>query len=212
MQDLPGGSPLLSQLTPVANATAAGVTLTANEILSGWIRRSNGGGAGYTDVWPSAAEILAAMVAGNLGPSVGDCFKVIYQNTVAFLSTNSLGTGLVAGTGTLNVAASTTRIYYLTILATKPSVILVGATTSGNPNLRGFTAAQLANVMPGMGVSGTGVGASNYVTGVVAGDGTADLVTGGYVVTNVNSTATGNPIALTFFPRIRIDSIGVLAA
>lgn len=210
--DLSAGSPVLSQLSPVNNATAAGTTLTAQEILSGWIRRSNGGGAGYIDTWPTADSIIAAMTASGLGPSVGDCFQVIYQNLVAFLSTNALGTGIIAGTGTLNIAASTTRLFFLTLLATKPSVVLVGSTTNTNPNLRGFTAAQLAGVMPGMGVTGTGVGASAVVLGVVPGDGTADLVTGGYVVVSVNSTATASVIAMTFFPRIRLDAIGTLAA
>lgn len=205
----PAGVQELCQAAPIANATAAGVTLTAAEIVSGWIQRSNGGGAGYTDVFPPATDIIALLPDA----AVGDCFELYYQNTVAFLMTfGATPTGIVAGVGTLNVAASTTRLYRFTLLSTKPTVILVGNNTNANKIYTGFTAAQLANVMPGMGVSGTGVGASAVVVGVTPGDGTTDVTTGGKITVDVNSTSTNSNIAFTFFPRIRIDALGTLAA
>jgi hypothetical protein len=199
------GQPSLSQLIPAANATAAGTTLTANEILSGWLQRSNGGGAGYTDVFPSVDSLITALAAGGCAPGVGDCFRFIFQNTVAFLMTYSAGAGLVAGTGTLNVAASTTRIYFITFLSPKNTVTIPGVTTTtGNKFLTNISAAAMANVMPGMAVTGTGIGASALVVGTAPDAGT--------ITVDVNSTATADNIAVTFAPRARIDSIGVLAA
>jgi hypothetical protein len=198
------GQPVLSQLIPATNTTAGSATLTADQILSGHLQRS-GPAAGFTDTWPSADSIVSAMLAAGLGPQVGDQFRLIYQNTVAFAMTYAAGTGIVTGTGTLNCAASSTRIYFHTLLATKPGTILVGNTVNSGDTLTGFTAAQIATVMPGMGVSGTGIAASSYIIGVNPDTGVITLNSGGV-------TADGSNIALTFFPRIRLDSIGVLAA
>ena len=202
------GDVLLTQLVPVANATAGNVTLTAQEILSGWIQRSNGGGAAFTDTWPSADSIILGMSDCQ----VGDCFQLWYQNTVAFLSTFAAGTGIISGTGTLNVAASTTRLYMCTILANKPQKILVGNNTNASAILTGFTAADLASIMPGMGVTGANVPASTTVLGVTPGDGTNDPSTGGKVTMSANATGTNAAISFTFFPRIRVDGLGTLAA
>lgn len=199
------GTPLLTQLIPAANATAAGTTLTANEILSGWLIRSNGGGAGYSDTFPTADSMISAMNSAAMGPSVGDCFKFVFQNTVAFLMTFVTNTGLVSGTGTLNAAASTTRTYLFTLLSTKPTVTIPGVTTtSGNKFLTNISAANLATIMPGMGVAGTGIGASALVVGVSPDAGTCTV--------DVNSTATADNISVTFNPRIRLDSWGTMAA
>lgn len=209
VQKAPPGFQDMSQAIPAANATAAGVNLTASEILSGWIQRSNGGGAGYTDVFPSADSILALLTDAG----VGDCFDLWYQNTVAFLMTfGATPTGFVVGTGTLNVAASTTRLYRLTILSTKPQTILVGNNTNASAILTGFTPAQLATIMPGMGVTGTNVAAAAVVLGVQYGDGTNSPTTGGTVTVSGVSTGTNSNIPFTFFPRIRIDALGTLAA
>jgi hypothetical protein len=198
------GQPLLSQITSAANATAASATLTAEQILSGHLRRS-GPGVGFTDTWPTADSIIAAMLAGGCGPQVGDCFQFIYQNLTALAMTFAAGTGIVSGTGTLNVAASVTRLYYHTLLSTKPTVVLVGNADNAGDFIFGLTAAQVANVMPGMGVSGTGIGAGALVLGVIPDAGRIQLVAG-------DVTADGTNLPFTFFPRIRLDSIGVLAA
>ena len=62
----------------------------------------------------------------------------------------------------------------------------------------------MANIMPGMGVTGTNIGASAVVLGMSPEAGT--------VTVSVASTGTGTNIAVTFNPRAQIDSIGVLAA
>ncbi len=203
----PPGVPQLSQAAPTQETTAGAASLTANQITSGWLQRS-GPAAGYADTFPTADSIIQAMNQ----PAVGDCFDFWYQNTVAQAMTYTTNTGLVAGTGTLNVAASVTRLYRFTLLATKPQVILVGNNTNASAVLTGFTAAQLASVMPGMGVTGTNVAANSVVLGVTPGDGTSDATTGGRVTLNNNCTGTNSNIAFTFFPRIRVDSLGVLAA
>jgi len=198
------GMPLMEQLSPAYNATAAGTTLTANELLSGWLIRSNGGGAIYTDVLPTTDSIISALLASGAAPQVGDCLRFIFQNTIAYAATITLGSGMVAGSGTVTaVAASVTRIFFLTLLATKPTVTLPGVTTtSGNKILSNISAADLAKIMPGMAVTGTGIGASALVVGVAPDAGTCTV--------DVNSTASADNIAVTFAPRLRIDSIGVL--
>lgn len=206
------GTPAFSQLVPNDEVTAdSNQTYTAAQILSGWLRRT-GPTAGRTDTWPTVDSIVTAMNNAGNGPSVGDSIQIIVQNLVAFALTFAAGTGIVSGLGTLNVAASVTRIFMLTFLSTKPQVILQGNTTNANKILTGFTADQLKNVMPGMGVTGTNIGASAVVVGVTPGDGTNDTSTGGKITVDVNSTGTGSNIAITFFPRARLDSIGVLAA
>ena len=197
------GQPILEQLQPQTNVTVGAATLTAAQVLSGWLQRSDPV-AGFIDTFPSADSIIAAMTAGGLGPQVGDCFKFVYQNTVAQAMTFAAGTGIVSGVGTLNVAASVTRTYFLTLLSTKPTVVLVGTTTNTTLILSGFTAAQVAQVMPGMGVTGVGIGAAAIVTGVSPDAGTINV--------SVASTATAGNIAITFNPRIRLDSIGTQAA
>lgn len=198
------GQPLLSQLRPASNATAGSATLTANQIMSGWLLRS-GPGAGFTDTWPSADSIITAMLAAGLGPQVGDCFKLIYQNTVAFAMTFAAGTGIISGTGTLNVAASVTRTYYHTLLSTKPTVVLVGNADNAGDFISGISAADCAKVMPGMGASGTGIAGGATVIGVSPDVGKIQLSAGGV-------TADGTNLPFTFNPRIQLDSVGTMAA
>lgn len=201
------GQVLLSQLIPTTNATAGNATLSAAQVASGWLQRSGPAG-GFTDTWPTADGLVALFP----DVAVGDCFQFIYQNTVAQVMTFAAGTGIVSGTGTLGAAASVTRIYYHTFLSTKPQVILVGNNDGVGAILTGFTALQLASVMPGMGVTGTGIAASSVVLGVTPGDGSNDSVTGGKITLNNNTTSANANIPFTIFPRIRLDSIGVLAA
>lgn len=202
------GVQAMSMAQPIANATAAGTTLSAQEITSGWIQRSNGGGAGFNDTWPSADSIIQAIP----DCAVGDCWDLWYQNTVAFAMTFVAGTGIISGTGTLNCAASVTRLYRHTILSNKPQSILVGNNSNGTAILTGFSAAMLATIMPGMGVTGTNVQANAVVLGLNYGDGTTNASTGGQVTISSNCTGTNLNIPFTFFPRIRLDALGVLAA
>lgn len=197
-----GPGPYLDQKALVSNATAAGTTLAIADIFGGILNRSNGGGAGFVDTWPDADTIIAALD----NPQVGDSWILIYRNTVAFLMTFAGGTGIVSGTGTLNCAASSTKWYLHTVLSNKRTVIMPGSTTNASGVLGGFTNAQIANVMPGMGVTGTNVGASAVVLGVTPSD-TPGSAT---ITVSVNSTGTIALTALTFFPRIQVDSFGIM--
>lgn len=201
------GQTLYSQAIPSVDATAGSSVLTAAMVTSGWLQRSGPAGA-FNITWPSADSIILAL--GDT--QVGDQFDFYLQNLVAFLGTFIAGTGIVSGVGTLNVAASTTRLYKMTILSNKPQTILVGNNTNASAILTGFTAAQIATIMPGMGCTGANVQAAAVVLGVAAGDGTADPVTGGKVTLSSNCTGTNLNIPFTFFPQIRLDGLGTLAA
>lgn len=205
--DAAAGMPSLCQYTPQTNVTVGAATLSAEQVLAGWLQRS-GPVAGFVDTWPSASALIAAMEASGNSPQVGDCFDFHYQNTVAQAMTFAAGTGIVSGTGTLNVAASITRWYRHTLLSTKPQTIIVATTTNANAVLTNVDNNVLRNVMPGMGVTGVGVGAAAVVLGVAYNDATGL----GTITLSVVSTATADNIACTFFPRIRLDSLGSLAA
>ena len=192
-----GPNMALDQVDIQDNATAGSATLTAQQVMAGVLNRT-GPGAGFTDTWPSADQIIAAME----NPQVGDSWPLVYRNGVAFAMTFAAGTGIVAGIGTLTAAASVTRHYRHTILSNKRTAIGVVSTTNANAVLTNVPKDFIKNVMPGMGATGTGIGASAVVLGVSEEAQTITL--------SVNSTATADNIAVTFFPRVRLDSVGVM--
>jgi hypothetical protein len=177
-----GPGPYLDQKSLVGNATAAGVTLGIADIFGGILNRTNGGGAGFTDTWPDADTIIAALD----NPQVGDSWVLLYRNAVAFAMTFAAGTGIVSGTGTLNIAASSSRWYLHTVLSNKRTVIIPGSTANGTAVLGGFSNSDIAKVMPGMGVTGTNVGASAVVLGVTPSDTPGNAT----ITVSVNSTGT----------------------
>jgi hypothetical protein len=196
-QQQQGGAKALDQLAVQANSTAGSATLTAAQVMSGVLNRT-GPGAGFTDTWPSADQILAAME----NPQVGDSFMLAYRNGVAQAMTFAAGTGIVAGIGTLTVAASLTRWYLHTILSNRRTHVGVVSTTNTDATLTNVPKATCQAVMPGMGATGTGIGAAAVVLGVSEDRQEIEL--------SVASTATADNIAVTFFPRIQLDSIGVM--
>lgn len=187
----------LDQADIQGNATAGAATLTAQQVMAGVLNRT-GPGAGFVDTWPSADQIIAAME----NPQVGDSWPLTYRNAVAFAMTFGAGTGIVSGIGTLGVAASSTKLYRHTILANKRTAIGVVSTTNVNAVLTNVPKDFIKNVMPGMGATGVGIGASAVVLGVSEEAQTITL--------SVNSTATADNIAVTFFPRVRLDALGVM--
>lgn len=196
-----GGNPMLSQQGIQGNTTAGSATLTALQIMAGVLNRT-GPGAGFTDTWPSADSIIANME----NPQVGDSFLLVYRNGVAQAMTFAAGTGIVSGIGTLSCAASSTKLYLHTLLSTKRSTIKVCTTTNANAVLTNVRDADLKDVMPGMGATGTNIGASAVVLGVSQGT-TPDT---GTITLSVNSTASGDNQAVTFFPRVQLDALGVM--
>lgn len=195
-------------LTAGGNSTAGSGTLTGAQIATGIINRTGPGGA-FTDTTDTSTAILLALAGNTQGADAiqGISFRLLYINTVAFAMTFAAGTGVIAGSGTLNVAASTWREYLVTILNSTPQVLLSCATTNANATVTfvlqaNQTALPIGTVTPGMTVSGTGITAGTTVLGVTQGQGG---ITG--VTLSANATATNNPVGLTFLPTIRFDGL-----
>lgn len=204
VQDATAARPLLDQKAISPNATAAGVQLSAANILSGVLSRTNGGGAGFNDTWPNADDVIATLE----NPQIGDSWLFIYRNGVAFAMTWVAGTGIVQGSGTVNIAASSTRLYLHTLLSVKRSTVLVGNQVNATAIISGLSNAQIATIEPGMGVTGTNIAANSVVLGVTP----SDTPLGATITLNNNVTATLNNNPLSFFPRIQVDGLGLMTA
>ena len=200
-------------------STAGSGTLTGVAIGTGIIRRTGPVG-GFTDTTDTAQNIISSILGGSnqLAPDCvpGTSFRLLYINTVAQAMTFAAGTGVVAGTGTLNVGASAVREYLVTILNTNPIQLLMCGTTNASaavtfnlpmnatslPELSANGLAGIAFISPGMSVTGTGISAGTTVIGVTQGVGG---VTG--VTLSANATATNASVALTFGPTVQIDGL-----
>lgn len=202
MSGNPGPRPMLDQRGIAANTTVGAATLGVADICQGILNRT-GPVAGFVDTWPDADTIIAALD----NPQKGDSWFFIYKNGVAQAMTFAAGVGIVSGVGTLSVAASLTRLYMFTLLATKRTTIIVGNTNT-NTILTGFDNFELALIEPGMGVTGTNIAASSVVVGVTP----SDTPNGATVTLNNATTGTAINLAFTFFPRIQLDSPGSMAA
>ena len=181
----------MNRITPVT--TAGNATLTATQVLSGIVSRT-GPTAAYADAFPDAAAICAACTV----LSAGDSFDLTILNTVAFANTPTAGQGIVlAGNTALN--ASSMRRYLLTCLAAGVASIATVTSTNANPTLANLSDAAIKVIVPGMGVTGTGIPASTTVLAVNSVTNTVTL--------SAVATATGSLVAATFFPRIQVDGV-----
>lgn len=203
-----------------ANATVGAATWTGAQIATGVISRS-GSVAGYTDTTDNAANILAALAGNAPAADVqpGTTFRLRVLNTVAFLLTFAAGTGVVAGSGTLNIAASTGRDYLITVLSSCPLQTLQCSTTNASAAVT-FVLPAGAVALPFQGsngpigaisnllgatVSGTGITAGTTVIGITQGQGGATGIT---LSANATATSAAGGTPLTFQPTIRFDSLG----
>lgn len=198
-----------------ADATVGASTLTGAMIATGLIART-GSTAGYTDTTDTATNIIAAL-AGNQPTAEavqGTSFRCRILNTVAFALTLAAGVGVVLGSGTLNVAASTWRDLLFTVLNAGPNYTVNAATTTANatvlfnlpPGLVAYKigpAPDAINISPGMTISGTGVTAGTTVLSTIMGQG--GII--GIVMSAVGASIQANT-ALTFGPTVRVDGIG----
>lgn len=191
-QQMPGDK-LFDMDQLVALTTAGNGTWLAALILSGVINRS-GPGAPYTDTTDTADALIAA----NPSLSVGDSFRFIVRNTVAQAATLAGGTGVELGTNTA-IGASAVREYMLTCLSNKRAAQYAATTVNGSPTISALTQAQVESLMPGMGVTGTGIAANSVITAVNPAAGTVTL--------NNNATASGSLVALSFFPRFTLQGL-----
>ena len=202
MQPSPGPRKLLDQYSnSQVNAVAGSTQLLAGDVCNGWLNRT-GPGAAFNDTFPDAASVIAALD----NPQKGDSWLLIYRNSVAFAMTFVAGVGVVSGVGTLNCAASSTKLYLLTLLSVKASVILVGNVTNASAVVTGFDNSEIAQIEPGMGVTGTNIPANTFVLGVTPGQDPG----GATVTLSANATGTLVNDALTFFPRYQVDALGVM--
>lgn len=190
-----GGIRPLEQLQIAAVTTNGNVSLTTQQIQGGVIARTGPDAAGFTDTLPPVTDILAALP----GIGKGDSFTVLIRNTSNQTGTIAAGTGMTL-TGTATIATNKAREFMITVNSVKQTVTLVGVTDTVVPKtLSGFTAAEVAQVEPGMAVTGTGIGASAVVTGV-----NPDL---GYIYVSVDSTDIASNIAITFTPAATVQSL-----
>lgn len=181
-----------SMLKYTGIATAGDGVISAVALLSGIINRT-GPGIGYADTLPTADAVLAAAPTLN----VGDSFTALIRNTVAFANTITTNTGMVLGTNTA-IAASLVREFLFTVLSKGTGSIVSGVTVNADATITGLTSTQAALLVPGMGVTGTGIPASTTVIGVNSTNGTVEL--------SANATASGT-VALTFFNRIAVEGV-----
>lgn len=186
------GDGVLDQTQVFPITTAGAGTLTAAAMVAGIVDRSGPSG-NYNETLDTADNLMAA----NPQLSAGDSFEFWYRNTVAFIATLVVAEGaeLVANTA---VAASKVRRYLVTILANARRQVFNAGTTNVSPTITGLTAAQAQTLVPGMGVSGTGISAATNVLAVNSSTGVITLT--------ANATATGT-VPLTFFPRYNIKGI-----
>lgn len=187
------GDVVMSQLRYENNTTVGDSTLTVSSILGGVINRSGPIGA-YADTLPTVAQLIAA--APNL--STGDSFSFIERNTVAQANTITAGTGWTLGSNTA-IAASLVREFLATITSHKPVKIFTCTTANGTKLLSNVSQADCSALMPGMAVTGTGIGASAVISAI-----SPDT---GIVTVTVNSTADADNIAVTAVPTATLEGV-----
>ncbi len=199
---------LIANNEAIITLADAGVALalSAQSIVTGILRRTGPAGA-YADVFPSAADLVAAL--GNnfyqgggalsaQGISPMTSFRFRYINTVAFANTPTIGTGGTLGNNTV-INASSVKDYLITITNGTPGSIVAGNTTNASAVVTGMNAGLLQYITQGMLVSGTGIQAGSTVLSVQPGVG---------VTLSLAASATGSGVALTFGPTYRVDGIG----
>jgi hypothetical protein len=211
----PGDTLILpDQFTSVATVGAA--TLTAGQLVSGNIFRS-GSVAGYVDTLDTSAALLLALQGNNPGATVipGMTFKLRIYNSVAFAETITLGSGMVAGNGTIaSVAASTWRDFLFQFSSVQPAISNLANTVNGSPVVTWYLPPGQAaepigvnplsiNIVPGAFVSGTGIPAGATVIGLTMGPGG----TLGFTL-SANATATNSNVSLTFSSLVTVHSLG----
>lgn len=201
------GDVLNAQEVVQSIANAAGVTWTAQQLLTGILDRS--GAAAVSDTTPDASSIVNAMLgqaayAGTdpntqVGVQAGSSFRLqlLNRNSGTLTLVAGAGVSLVAGLAT-TAATGSGKTYLVTVTNGTPPQTFAGTTTNASAVITGLSAAQTAKLSPGMNVSGTGIPASTTVLSVQPGVG---------VTLSANATATGNLVALAFTPAVSIRAL-----
>lgn len=214
----PGDTALLARSITAISTVGAGIW-TATAIASGYIRRT-GPTAAYADTLDTANNIINSLKGNSPGVAsmIGLSLEFTVANTVAFINTVTAARGIVLGTvgGALNIAASQTKDFLLTIQNDSQEVTIPGIATGNTTFTFSLQPGQSAlpigpapgsfNITPGMIVTaggGTGaVGANATVVSVKLGQGG---IVG--IVCSVNIAATIT--ALIFSPRLELNNVGL---
>jgi len=212
----PGDLPANATL-PVTRNNNSGVTLTAQEILSGYIKRTGTAGGGISDTFPTADALAAALLPAGDSPNQeslkGLGFELMFSNavgqTVTLAAPASSGVSIsTAASATSTVATGKVRHLLIRLLSeivrasTRPATGANAGTT-----LTFATALQPGVVVEGMAVYGTGIGSGAIVAGVIHGP---NGITG--VRLSAANTADITAGSITFTPRYEILSLGALDA
>jgi len=204
--------------------TAGSGTVLAAAIAGGALKRT-GPGAGFTDTFDTANNIINAL-SGNAAsisaagsnpfnpsfqtvafgqlyvapgqPQPGASFRWLYLNGVAFAMTAAVAasSGVILGAN-VNVAASLVRQYLFQILNGSPAILANANLTNTSAVVTGMTTQQTNQITPGMSVYGTNVQALSVVNSVQSGVGIT-----------MSLTASGTSLsALTLTPTITVTGL-----
>jgi len=193
--DLVGGAEVL----PATIATA-GITITGQQLMSGYIRRSPAGAG--TDTIDSAANIISAMIASMGAVQNGTTFKCRWITSTAQVVTvtATANTGITVNLPTVN--ASSAKEFLVTVVNGTPAQTFVGMTVNATAVVT-IGSAQCALLSPGMivtnavnGLQGTTIVGINQAAGTVTMSG------------NANATSVLPGVAIAFSPVVTLDGIG----
>lgn len=209
-RSLPGDNPAVGFVAAPLTTVGAGA-ITAAMLVAGNLRRTGPTGA-YTDTLPTAEQICAALRGfsslGEFIPGMGFVFRHI--NTVAYAATIAVpaSSGISLSTSVFSTvtanAASQWRDYFIELgSAPVPAKQFSARTINGSKRIIFDAAVPAGSIVNGMSVYGTGVGASAKVSNVIYdASGIAE------VLVDVNSTADGSSINISFTPTIIVHSVG----
>ena len=209
-RSLPGDNPAVGFVAAPLTTVGAGA-ITAAMLVAGNLRRTGPTGA-YTDTLPTAEQICAALRGfsslGEFIPGMGFVFRHI--NTVAYAATIAVpaSSGISLSTSVFSTvtanAASQWRDYFIELgSAPVPAKQFSARTINGSKRIIFDAALPAGSIVNGMSVYGTGVGASAKVSNMIySASGIAE------VLVDVNSTADGSSINISFTPTIVVHSVG----
>lgn len=207
--------------SPLYSLTVAGaVAMIGKDAIQGDVNIN--GGAAHTVTLPTADSLVKA-VAGSMNKisppdnalygtlanqsvqlqwpanvmplNPGASFRRMFQNNNSGTTTFAApATSGVTISGTATIATVLWIEFLIRILASAPTVIIPVTTTNTTLTLTNVDQNLINNVVPGMSVYGTGIGAAAVVTAV-----NYDTRT---ISVSVASTATADNIAVTFTPTV----------
>lgn len=177
--------------------TVGAGTLTAGLIAGGIVRRTGPVG-GYADTTDTAENIRLALKGSSGGsPPDGISFLFMFINGVAQAQTVTAGQGVTL-TGTVNVAASTIRLYNVTLVNGTPQQAYSVSQTNASGVITGMTLAQTQTLSVGMAAFGTSIAASSFISSIQPGVG---------VTLSQNATATLAGNLVTFTPVVNFEGL-----